>query len=443
MATNRYCDGVTRRDFLQVGVLGATGLSLAGYLRLAAGGELGPAKAKAAIFVNLGGGPSHMDTFDLKPGAPSEYRGQFRPIQTSVPGVQFCEHLPRLARCADKFAIVRGVTHSIAEHRLGTQYMNTGCRPTPSVEYPGYGAVVSKELAGDPELPPFVAIPSTPQRAGYLGVRYAPLQTNATPSLGKPFSVRGITIGAGLTITAVERRERLLHDVDTAFKGFERDSNLVDGLEKFKEQAYRIISSPRARNAFDISKEPLQVAEQFGNHGFGQSCLLASRLVEAGVSFVTVSLGGWDTHAQNFERLKGGMASGKGGKNAMGLLPQLDSGLSALLARLDARGLLASTAVFVTGEFGRTPKVNKTAGRDHWARAMFVLLAGGGIRGGQIVGASDAKGEGPAGEGFKPDDVAASFYRTLGIDHRKEYHTNTGRPVMIVRGGAPIRKLFA
>ena len=177
--------------------------------------------------------------------------------------------------------------------------------------------------------------------------------------------------------------------------------------------------------------------------GSARAVFWQAGLWKRGSRFVTVSLGGWDTHAQNFERLKGGMASGKGGKNAMGLLPQLDSGLSALLARLDAKGLLASTAVFVTGEFGRTPKVNKTAGRDHWARAMFVLLAGGGIRGGQVVGASDAKGEGPAGEGFKPDDVAASFYRTLGIDHRKEYHTNTGRPVMIVREGAPIRQLFA
>jgi hypothetical protein len=442
MAANRYCDGITRRDFLGVGVLGATGLSLAGYLRLAAANEIRGAKASAAIFVNLGGGPSHMDTFDLKPDAPSEYRGEFRPIATNAPGVQICEHLPRLARCADKFAILRGVTHNIAEHGLGTKYMNTGNRPVPSLEFPGFGAVVSKELACAPELPPFIAIPNTPQRAGYLGVRYAPLQTNTTPILGKPFSVRGITIGNGVTVASLERRERLLHDVDTAFRGFEADSDLVDGLDRFKEQAYRIISSPVARRAFDISKEPLPVAEQFGSHPFGQSCLLASRLIEAGVRFVTVSLGGWDTHGQNFERLKGGTAKG-GARGPLGLLPQLDGGLSALFARLDARGLLETTTVFVTGEFGRTPKVNKTAGRDHWARAMFVLMGGGGIRGGQVVGASDAKGEGPVGEGFKPDDVAASFYQTLGINPHKEYHTASGRPVMIIREGKPIRQLFA
>jgi uncharacterized protein (DUF1501 family) len=442
MPSNCYCDGITRRDFLSVGALGGIGLSLAGYLRLAAAGEVRPAKANAGIFINLGGGPSHMDTFDLKPDAPAEYRGEFRPIATKAPGVQICEHLPRLAGCADKFAVLRGVTHSIAEHALGTKYLTTGNRPLPSLEYPGYGAVVSRELGGQPDLPPFVAIPNTPQKAGYLGVRYAPLQTNAAPTLGKPFSVRGITLGAGLTVASLERRERLLQEVDTAFRGFEA-SDLVEGLDKFKEQAYRIISSPRARQAFDVSQEPLTVAERFGNHPFGQSCLLAGRLVEAGVRFVTVTLGGWDTHAQNFDRLKGGAAGAKGGRPGIGLLPQLDSGLAALLERLDARGLLASTTVVVTGEFGRTPKVNKNAGRDHWARAMFVLLAGGGIKGGQVVGASDAKGEGPVGEGFKPDDVAATFYHTLGIDHKKEYHTNTGRPVMIVREGKLIPQLLA
>jgi hypothetical protein len=442
MPSNRYCDGITRRDFLSVGALGWAGLSLAGYLRLAAAGEIRQAKANAAIFINLGGGPSHMDTFDLKPDAPAEYRGEFRPVATKAPGVQICEHLPRLAGCADKFAVLRGVSHSIAEHALGTKYLTTGNRPLPSLEYPGYGAVVGRELGGQPDLPPFVAIPNTPQKAGYLGVRYAPLQTNAAPTLGKPFSVRGITLGAGLTLASLERRGRLLHEVDTAFRGFEA-SDLVEGLDKFKEQAYRIISSPRARRAFDVSQEPLAVAERFGNNAFGQSCLLAGRLVEAGVRFVTVTLGGWDTHAQNFDRLKGGVAGAKGARPAIGLLPQLDSGLAALLERLDARGLLASTTVVVTGEFGRTPKVNKNAGRDHWARAMFVLLAGGGIKGGQVVGASDAKGEGPVGEGFKPDDVAATFYHTLGIDHKKEYHTNTGRPVMIVREGKLIPQLLA
>jgi hypothetical protein len=417
-------------------------LSLSGYLRMASAGQVQGGRAQSAIFINLGGGPSHMDTFDLKPDAPIEYRGEFRPVETTAPGVRICEHLPRLSRCADKFAVLRGVTHSLAAHELGTIYMNTGNRPVPSMEYPGYGAVVSKELPGRPDLPTFVAVPATPQRSGFLGVRYAAFQTGSVPALGRPYGVRGITIGGGLTVSAVEKRERLLHDLDTAFHGFEADNDLLDGLDRFKEKAYGIISSPRARRAFDVSREPLPVAERFGGHGFGQSCLLAGRLVEAGVRFVTVSLGGWDTHAQNFARLKG-TAPGPKGPGLPGLLPQLDSGLSALLGWLEDRGLLATTLVCATGEFGRTPKVNRNAGRDHWARAMCVLLAGGGVRGGRVVGASDARGEGPIGNGFKPDDVAASLYHALGIDHAKEYQTPAGRPVQLVRDGSAIRELFA
>lgn len=442
MAIHVTCDGVSRRDFLRVGVLGATGLTLSRYLQLAEAGEIRPAKARSAVFIHLAGGPSHLDTFDPKPDAPAEVRGEFRPQDTNVPGVRICEHLPRLAHCADRYAIVRGVTHSIADHNLGTQYLVTGNRPIPSLEYPGYGAVAARELPGDPELPSFVAIPSTFQRPGFLGVRYAALQTGAMPVPGRPFTVRGIGLG-GLTPSAVERRGQLLREVDTAFRGFETHSDLLDGLDRFKQQAYGIISSPRARQAFDLSKERRDVVERFGPTGFGQSCLLACRLLEAGVRFVTISFGGWDTHAQNFQTLKGGAPVMKGQRARPGLLPQLDAGLASLLERLGERGLFDSTAVFVTGEFGRTPKVNRAAGRDHWARAMFALLAGGGIRGGQVIGASDAKGEGPDGVGHKPDDLAASFYHSLGIDHTKEYHTNSGRPVMIVREGRPIRSLFA
>jgi Protein of unknown function (DUF1501) len=441
MATNRYCDGMTRRDFVKAGVVGGIGLSLSQYLRMAAAGEVQGGKAQSAIFIYLGGGPTHMDTFDLKPDAPEEYRGEFKPIPTNVPGVQICEHLPRLARCADKFAILRGVTHSLAAHGPGTKYMNTGNLPNPALEYPSYGSVVSKELASRPDLPPFIAIPNTPQRPGYLGIPYAALQTNESPMLGKPFNVRGITLGDGLTVTALEKRSQLLHDIDTAFKGYETNSDLLDGLDQFKKKAHSILSSTRARTAFDLSQEPVKTAEEFGDHAFGQSCLLAGRLVEAGVRFTTISLGGWDTHGNNFTQLKGG-AGGKGGKGQAGLLPTLDSGLAALFNWLANKGLLETTAIFVTGEFGRTPKVNKTAGRDHWSRAMFVLMGGGGIKGGQVVGASDAKGEGPVGEGYKPEDVAASFYHALGIPHTKEYHTSTGRPVMIVREGKVIRQLL-
>ncbi len=371
-----------------------------------------------------------MDMFDLKPDAPAEFRGEFNPIKTNVSGVEICEHLPQLAQCADKYAILRGVSHTLAAHELGTKYMNTGNRPLPSLEFPGYGAVVSKELPTPSDLPSFVAIPNTPQRAGYLGVQYAPLSTNASPQPGRPFSVRGISLGRGLTVNDLEKRHELLRDLDTAFRAVEANDELVRGLDQFGQQAHSIIGSSRARTAFDISKEDAKVSERFGANPFGQSCLLATRLIEAGVRFVTVSLGGWDTHANNFTQLKGGK------------LATLDSGLAGLFNTLAERGLLESTSVIVTGEFGRTPKINPRAGRDHWPRAMFVLMAGGGMKGGQVIGASDEKGMGPAAEAITPDQVAASFYHSLGIDHTKEYHTPTGRPVMIVREGGLIEQLI-
>jgi hypothetical protein len=430
MTTHRYCDGLTRRDVLRAGALGIGGLSLGSYLRLAHAGAVKAAPAQSAIFVWLGGGPPHMDTFDLKPDSPAEVRGEFNPIKTNVSGIEICEHLPKLAGCADKYALLRGVSHTLAGHELGTEYLNAGSRPLPSLVYPGYGAVVSKEKPGAADLPHFVAIPSTPQKAGYLGVQHAPLATTTVPQAGVPFSVRGISLENGLTIGEFESRQKLLKRLDTAFDEIKGQNSLVDGVDRFDQQAYSVISSPRAREAFDTSREPAAVSEQFGTHKFGQSCLLATRLIEAGVRFATVSFGGWDTHTGNFKKCK------------EELLPQLDQGLAAMLAALDQRGLLASTAVFVTGEFGRTPKINPKAGRDHWPRAFSVLMAGGGVKGGQVLGASDEKGMGPAGEPITPDQVAATFYHSLGIDYRREYHTNTGRPVMLVRDGSLIEGLL-
>jgi len=228
----RFCDGISRRDFVRVGAIG-TGLSLASYLRIAHAGEAKPAKATGAIFVWLGGGPSHLDTFDPKPDAPAEIRGEFKPTNTNANGVQICEHLPKLAKLADSYAIVRGITHTLAGHELGTEYLSTGSRPIPSLVYPGYGAVISKEVAGDKELPHFVAIPTTPQKAGYLGVGYAPLQTNDVPKPGVAFSVRGISLGNGPTVEEFEKRQKLLTDLDTTFKGAEADSKLIEGMDKF------------------------------------------------------------------------------------------------------------------------------------------------------------------------------------------------------------------
>ena len=432
MPTTTTCNGVRRRDFLKAGVIGGTGLTLANYLKFASAGEVASkASANAAIFINLTGGPTHMDTFDLKPEAKAEFRGEFNPIDTAVPGIQISEHLPKLAQNMHLFTILRGVTHTLGAHELGTEYVNAGSRPLPSLEYPGYGAIVSKELGGIGNIPPNVAIPRSRQKTGYLGVQYAPLNTGETPKPGEMFSVRGLKLAGGLTIDAVEKRQALLGDLDKTFRGFEETNQLVKGLDKFGQQAHAMITSPKSREAFDVSKESPNFQKLFGETPFDQSCLLAARLVEAGTRFVTIELGGWDTHTDNWNQLK---------KKS----PPLDSGLSGLLQGLQLKGLLETTTVFVTGEFGRTPKINTTRNcRDHYPRCMFMLMAGGGITNGQVIGKSNADATLPDSKGFSPDDVAASLFHTLGISHTKEYHTDTGRPIMIVRDGHVIPELFA
>ena len=420
--------------------MGGVGMTLANYLHLQANGAVdGEAKARNGIFINLAGGPSHMDTFDLKPDAPTEYRGTFKPDRDQRAGNPDFRTPSQTCQGHDKFVILRGVSHTLGAHRLGSEYVNTGTRPLASLRYPGYGAVLAKETEkiNPVDLPSFVAVPNAGQQGpGFLGVKYAPLATGTSPRAGAPFSVRGVSLGGGLTVQDVEKRQALLRDLDVKFRDVESDSQLIEGLDKFGQQAHSIITSKRSREAFDISKESPAFAQPFGENAFGVSCLLATRLVESGVRFVTMSLGGWDTHRDNFTSLKEQR------------LPPLDEGLSALFAGLEQKGLLESTAVFVTGEFGRTPKINtRTAegGRDHYPRCMFMLMAGGGIRGGQVVGRSDDKATLPASEdeGFSPDDAAATFYHNLGVDHTKEYHSNTGRPITIVRDGQVIKPLFS
>lgn len=434
MKTHQTCDGVKRRDMLKAGALTVGGLTLGNYMRMAAAGQIASGRADRAIFVELPGGPSHMDTFDLKPNAPDEFRGSFNPISTNVPGIQISEHLPKLASCTDKFAILRGVSHTLAAHRLGREYVNTGSKPIPALEYPSYGSVLSKERPTAADIPDQVAVPRSSQGPGFLGIRYAALETNASPSFGKPFSVRGISLSDGIGIDEVKRRQGLLKKLDRRFASIEKNDQLLDGLDRFGDQAYSMITSSKARNAFDISKEPESFSRQFGEDSFGQSCLLALRLVESGVRLVSVQLGGWDTHQDNFTKLK------------TNNLPKLDEGLSGLLNGLDQRGLLETTAVFVTGEFGRTPKINTRSaegGRDHYPRCMFMLMAGGAVRGGQVIGESDDTASGPRNEGISPDDVAASFYYNLGIDPTMEYDTSTGRPITLVRDGSIVRELFS
>ena len=434
MQEHKTCDGMIRRDLLKVGALSLGGLTLPHYLALAGNGKIASGRADRAIFIELPGGPSHLDTFDLKPNAPSEYRGAFNPIKTNVPGIEISEHLPRLSKVADKFCILRGVSHTLAAHRLGREYVNTGTKPIPALEYPSYGAVVSKERPVEPEIPNVVAVPRASQGPGFLGIRYAALETNSTPTPNTAFSVRGISLPEEIGVHEVNRRQQLLQKLDRRFADLQNSDQLLEGLDQFSSQAHSRITSSRARQAFDISQEPESFAQQFGDESFGQSCLLALRLVESGVRLVSVQLGGWDTHQDNFSKLKNTN------------LPKLDVGLSGLLSGLDQRGLLESTAVFVTGEFGRTPKINQRSaegGRDHYPRCMFMLMAGGGIRGGQVIGESDETASGPKHEAITPDDVAASFYHNLGIDPSTEFNSSTGRPITLVRDGSIIQQLFS
>ncbi|MCI0685491.1 MAG: DUF1501 domain-containing protein [Gemmataceae bacterium] len=414
-----------RRDFLKVGVLG----SLVPWLRTLRADQVNPA-TRSAILVFLKGGPSHQDTFDLKPEAPAEYRGEFRPIHTNVPGLDICEHLPRLAQCADRFALLRAISHNLADHGLGTRYVITGNRPTPVLRYPSLGSVASRELRAPSDLPTYVALDEDPEGPGFLGTRYGSLNTGERPRPGQAFRVRGVSLDDGLTVSRLERRQDLLDDLDTAFRSLDNLDDEVTALNAFARQARQILGSRRTREAFDWSRERPAIIQRFGNHETGLSLLCACRLIEAGVRFVTVIVDGWDTHNNNFTSLR------------RDLLPPFDQGLAALVRTLEEKGLLNTTALLVTGEFGRTPRVNGQAGRDHWAQAMCALLAGGRVRGGQVLGATDEHAARPRGPAFTPDDLAATFYHNLGIDPRTEYHTNTGRPVMLVRDGRVLREVF-
>jgi hypothetical protein len=417
-----------RRSLVHAGTLGAA-LPLS---RLLEATQLQPAgdPGRSAILVFLGGGPAHQDTFDLKPAAPPEYRGQFSPVATNVPGIEICEHLPKLARSMHHCALIRGLTHSLADHGLGTRYVLTGNLPTPALDYPLLGSLVTHELPATPDLPSFVSIDRAIEGPGYLGPAYGPLATGEKPRYGQPFRVRGITLDGTLTVDTFKKRHALLRDIDTSFKNLEKQDSLLQGLNQFQQQAYRIISSERSRKAFDLASEPESEMDRFGRHEFGQSLLLAARLVEAGVRFVTVLLEGWDTHQDNFNSL------------ARQLLPQLDQSLAALLNRLHQNGQLGNTSVLTVGEFGRTPRINPNAGRDHWAQAACALFAGAGIAAGQVIGKTDARAEGPDHRGFSPDDLATSFLHAIGIDPQKEYNTPSGRPITAIRDGKKIPGLL-
>lgn len=431
-----YCDGVNRRDLLKAGVLGCLGVSLAELLRAESHGAIESRDSgKNAIFLYLPGGQSHHDTWDMKPDSKDEMvRGEFKPIATNLPGLEICEHLPKLAKQADKFALLRSVHHTLAAHAPGQQYMRSGNKPSPSLEYPNHGSVIAKEHAAPPGIPPYVSLPVARtnggvETPGYLGVKYSSFTVTGDPN-DKEFSVRALATPDGLTLDRIEKRFKFMQGLDTKFRQVELNSQQLEGMDSFYQQAYEILQSSKAREAFDLNRVDDKQREKYGRTAFGQACLLARRLVEAGVRCVSVDFGSWDTHRDNFKSLKDK------------LLPPFDAGVSALLEDLHESGLIDNTVVWCTGEFGRTPKVNGNAGRDHWARAMSMLMAGGGIRTGQVIGKTDEKAAEPVEKHYSPDDAAASFLHALGVNHQKEYYTPSGRPVMISRNGQPIEELF-
>ena len=435
-ANQTRCDGFTRRDILRVG-----GLTPLGFGRTLSQ-ESRPVRARACIMIWLDGGPSHLETFDPKPEAAAEVRGPLAPIQTSVPGIQIGECLPQTARLANRVAILRSITSPLGEHNFGTHYMMTGYKPTPVLEYPAVGSVQAALNPGTGVLPPHIAVPDFRvgggqfSGGGFLAPGAHPFAIGGDPS--RPdFRVRDLNFYRGLDLTRLDRRRRFLQQMDTFSR--KADAGQASVNPAF-EQAYRLISSGKATQAFDVSRESAATRKRYGSRQVGQCCLLARRLIERGVPFVTVNQRGWDTHTSLYTRLKEGYT---GAIHPVGLIPTLDQALSALIEDLDQSGLLDETLIVVMGEFGRTPKLNTQGGRDHWPRVFSALLAGAGISGGQIIGASDAVGESPLEHPVTPADLAHTLYQILGIDPRQELHTADGRPVRLTPAESrPIRELL-
>jgi hypothetical protein len=444
---SQRCDGITRRDLLHVGSLTAFGLGVSDWMDLRIASAASPIAAPvptadSVILIWLDGGPSHLETFDLKPNAPKEVRGPFSPIATNVPGIEISEHFEQTAKVADKLAIVRSVTSTLGEHNFAAHYLLTGYKPTPALVYPGMPSVATHLGGNASALPANIALakPNAMTGPGYLGQSTSAFVVQGDPA--KPdFKVKDLASPTGLSGDRLTRRRELRDVVDNFARVTEHSSakgNFGVTRDPSFDQAYRLIASPKAREAFDLQAESEKTRRRYGRHQLGQSCLMARRLVEAGSKFVTVTDRGWDTHENLFTRLREGYAGGKAGK-----IPKLDTAYSALLSDLDDRGMLDSTLVILMGEFGRTPKLNPRGGRDHWPRAFSVVLSGGGIRGGQVVGKSDAHGERPADRPVTPADLARTVYHTLGIDAAHELHTADGRPVQVNRDGTLINELIA
>ena len=444
MPAKRFCNGVTRRDFIRIGTAGAFGFGLnlptilQAQERAAQRGQ--KPRDVSLIFLYLHGGLSTIDSFDLKPSAPAEFRGEFSPIQTNVNGIQVCEHLPRLARQQDKFSLIRSFRHHNSDHGAADHYILTGYFPqagfnpsvSPNNQRPAHGSIIARKLGARGGVPPYVCLPRMHPSCGpaYLGSTVAPFVIDADPNAPN-FTVPDIVPPPALATDRLEGRRELLRQLDRFQESTERTANTnARAVSDYQREAFNLMVSPEARRAFDMQAEPARLRDEYGRHTLGQSCLMARRLVEAGVRCVTIDHSNWDTHDNNFLTLR------------RELLPALDSGLSTLFRDLADRGRLQDTLVVVTGEFGRTPRINRNAGRDHWGPAFTVALGGGGIQGGRVVGASDARAERPANNPHGPEDLAATIHHLLGIDVTEEFFTPEGRPVPIVGNGRAVRELL-
>ncbi len=441
----------SRRSFLKAGILGASGLSLSQLLRLEAQAvpATSTARKPSVIILWMRGGPSHIDMWDPKPDAPAEFRGEFGTIKTSVPGICLSDMLPMSARIMDKWSIVRSLHHHDAGHSTGDQICFTGYNSGPNPDeniYPSCGSIVSRQLGRfSPHLPAYVMIPRLVPGTGsaYLGVAHKAFETGADPANPGPFKVPNFQLPEGVTLERVGDRQQLL----TAFDQMRRDSDAsgqLDAMDRFTQKAWSILTSSAARDAFDLDREPDPIRERYGLMprfdpkaadrcgcpNWSQRILLARRLVEAGVRLVTVDLRWWDTHVKGFESLR------------LGFLPRWDRAFTALIEDLEARDLLSSTLVIAWGEFGRTPRVNGNAGRDHYPNVFSAVLAGGGVQGGRVVGESDSKGAFPRVNPKKPQDVLATLYRHLGVDTEAQYLHGSGRPIPVLPSGKPIDELF-
>ena len=417
-----------RRDFMQVGAATAMGISLPQLLRSDANAaakhyESKEGPAKSLIHIYLPGGCAHQETWDPKPYAPAEYRGPYKAIDTVVDGVQFSENMKNLAKVADKMTVIRSMTHGEAAHERGTHNMFTGYRPSPATTFPSFGSVVSHEFGPRKNLPPYVCIPNQPNEyagTGYLSSMYGAFSVGSDPASSN-FSVKDLTLPGGVDDSRFARRRSLLETVDSHFRNLEK-ADEIEAMDTFYSRAYGLVSSQAAREAFDIAKEDKKLRDEYGQNQAGQRMLLARRLVESGVRLVTMTYGSWDMH----DRIKDGIARS---------VPDFDKALARLLTDLDDRGLLDSTMVMVSSEFGRTPKINKTDGRDHWPKVFSVMLAGGGVKRGTVYGTSDSLASEPDMNPVSVQDLAKTVYHQLGINSDKELMAPGPRPMEIVDGG--------